>query len=386
MSCVTPGQPGTIYCPGCARELAPRQTDHRCPGCNGPLSWRPAVPPRFPREELARRPTGIWRYAEALPALPMQVSLGELPTPLVPFDLDGIEVLAKCEFCLPTGSYKDRGAALLISQFRAVGVVEAVEDSSGNAGAALAAYAGRAGIRLTVFCPASAPAAKLVQVRQYGAGLVRVEGPRPRATEALLEHVRRTGATYASHLWQPLFLHGVKTMAFELWEQLGGQAPEVVVCPVGAGSILLGLYYGFSELLQAGAIAALPKLVAVQAERVSPVCTAMQTKADRVTPAAAGASTLADGIALPGPVRDRELLHALREASGTAVAVTEDEIADGVRRLGRAGFCVEPTSATIWPGLQRLRDQGRLRPGTTVVAILSGHGLKAGAAIAPLLD
>ncbi|MEW6749588.1 MAG: pyridoxal-phosphate dependent enzyme, partial [Candidatus Latescibacterota bacterium] len=253
---------GRFRCAACGAEHGVDLRRHRCPQCGGVFSYERDAPPSFPARRdgggraLPPLPSGIWRFADALPTLPDPVSLGEPETPLVPLapspggagagascvplergadepllppDLDGIRVLAKCEFVLPTGSYKDRGAAVLATWLRHLGVPEAVEDSSGNAGAALAAYAGRAGIRLKVFCPASAAAGKLVQIRLYGAELVRVEGPRPRATEALLEYLQQGQAVYASHLWSPLFLEGVKTLAFEVWEQLAGTPPDLVL-------------------------------------------------------------------------------------------------------------------------------------------------------------
>jgi threonine synthase len=326
----------------------------------------------------------MWRYAEALPVFAQRISLGEVLTPLVPCRIGESEVLLKCEYSLPTGSYKDRGSALLISYLRSLGVEEAVEDSSGNAGASLAAYAARAGLRLKVFCPASASPGKLLQIRLYGAELVPVEGPRPRATEALLEYVSRTGAVYASHLWHPLFIEGVKTLAFEMVEQLDWQAPGTVLCPVGAGSILLGLHQGFSELRQAGIIPCLPRLVAVQARQVSPLHQAFHQGAGEVARAPDPQPTLAEGIALPAPVRGKALLGALRESGGTVIAVEEEEIAAGVRQFGSAGFCVEPTSAVVWPGVERLAREGT--SAGPVVAVLSGHGLKAAQPISQLLN
>jgi threonine synthase len=181
-----------------------------------------------------------------------------------------------------------------------------------------------------------------------------------------------------------MFLEGVRTMAYEIAEQLAWAAPDYVLCPVGAGSILLGLYDGFGDLLQAGVIPRLPRLVAVQAESASAVCRAMRAGADVVEPMSGGPPTLAEGIALPAPVRDRQVLLALRESGGAAVAVTEAEIATGVRAFGRAGFCVEPTSAVVWSGLERLRVSGEIPAGKTVVVVLSGHGLKAAAQIEQL--
>jgi threonine synthase len=376
---------GNFYCSSCNADHGPRIDFHQCPRCRAPLSFTLDPPATFPRSRIEARPPGMWRYAEALPLFADPVSLGESPTPLVPFQCGDFQGLAKCEYELPSGSYKDRGSTLLMSYLRENGVPEAVEDSSGNAGASLAAYAARAGIRLKVFCPASASAGKLLQIRLYDAELVRVEGPRPRATEALLEYVDKTGATYASHLWHPLFIEGVKTAAFEIAEQLDWTAPDAVLCPVGAGSILLGLHRGFAELRTAGVIDRLPRLVAVQAQNVSPVHAAYQAGAETVIPATDAPPTRAEGIALPGPVRDREVLQAIAASSGSVVAVTEEEIADGVRQFGRAGFCVEPTSAVVWHGLRRFREEVSLAPDARVVTILSGHGLKAAQAIGEML-
>jgi len=375
---------GALHCPGCSAtlELDPRL--YRCPECSGPLAY--CGPPRsFPIDLIAARPATMWRYAEALPAFAEPLSLGESVTPLVPLCVGPHTALAKCDFSLPSGSYKDRGAACLMSYFAEAGVGEAVEDSSGNAGASLAAYAARAGVHLKVFCPRSAAAGKLAQIGLYGADLVRVEGPRPRATEALHEYVAAAGSAYASHLWQPMFLEGLRTMAYEIAEQLGWRSPDCVVCPVGAGSILLGLHWGFADLVEAGCIERVPRLVAVQAAGVSAVVAAWDQGAETVTPTDAPQPTLAEGIALPAPVRDRQVLEALRQSGGAAVAVSEVEIADGVQRLGRAGFCVEPTSAVVWHGLQHYARAHPMAEDATIVLILSGHGLKAAAQLADLL-
>jgi threonine synthase len=370
-------------CSACQAQHAWGLLAHQCPSCGGPLDFA-LEQVAFPRETIASRPPGMWRYAEALPAFDCPISLGEALTPLVPCRIGETEGWCKCEYSLPTGSYKDRGSALLVSYLKELEVEEAVEDSSGNAGASLAAYAARAGLRLKVFCPASASAGKLLQIRLYGAELMPVEGPRPRATEALLAYAQRTKTPYASHLWHPLFVEGVKTLAFEVVEQLGWRAPGTVLCPVGAGSILLGLCKGFSELRQAGVIPSLPRLVAVQARHVSPLFKACHEGAEEVARAQAPLPTLAEGIALPAPVRGKALLQAIRASGGTVLAVSEEEIAAGVRHFGRAGFCVEPTSAVVWAGVEQLAREGRAEG--PVVAVLSGHGLKAAQAISQLLN
>ncbi|MBI2504519.1 MAG: threonine synthase [Candidatus Latescibacteria bacterium] len=371
-------------CPACHARYAWGYLSHQCQACGGPLDFA-LERVAFPLQAIRARVPEFWRYAEALPVFEQPVTLGESLTPLAPCSIGTTQVLLKCEYSLPTGSYKDRGSALLISYLHALGVQEAVEDSSGNAGASLAAYAARAGLRLKVFCPASASPGKLLQIRLYGAELVPVEGPRPKATEALLEYVARTRAVYASHLWHPLFIEGVKTLAFEIAEQLGWSLPGAVLCPVGAGSILLGLHKGFGELCQVGVLPRLPRLVAVQARHVSPLYQAFVRGDQEVARALDPQPTLAEGIALPVPVRGRALLKAIRESGGAVVAVSEEEIAAGVKQFGQAGFCVEPTSAVVWAGVERLAQQGQLPARGPVVAVLSGHGLKAAQAMSQLV-
>jgi threonine synthase len=327
----------------------------------------------------------MWRYREALAVAGEPVSLGEPMTPLIAIEHDGRRLELKCDYLLPSGSYKDRGAAVLMTQLRAIGIRRAVEDSSGNAAASLAAYAARAGIRLTVFCPASASPGKLAQVRLHGADLRLIEGPRPRATEALEAHVAATGEFYASHLWHPYFQEGIKTLAFEIAEQRGWRAPHAVLCPVGAGSILLGLWVGFGELRRAGLIDRMPRLFAVQAERICPVYLAHERGAGDVE-AAESQSTLAEGIALPRPVRGREVLQAIWETGGGVARVSEDEIRRGLLALGRHGVGVEPTSAVVLPALDHLRRAGSIPDDEDVVLVLSGSALKAGALLSDMVN
>jgi threonine synthase len=306
-------------------------------------------------------------------------------TPLIAVDHRGRTIWLKCDYLLPTGSYKDRGAALLISHLQAMGVRRVVEDSSGNAAASLAAYAARAGIDIEVFCPASASPGKLAQIALYGAQLRLIDGPRQRATEALEHHLIASGDFYASHLWHPYFLEGVKTVAFEITEQNGWQAPGVVVCPVGAGSILLGLYKGFTELRQAGVIARMPRLFAAQAATICPVFHAFERHASEVLPMAATQPTLAEGIALPRPVRGRQLLRALRDSAGGVAVVSEEEIRQGLVALGRHGICVEPTAAVVLKAFEHLEDAGTVQPHEQVVLVLSGFGLKSGSLLQQLV-
>jgi threonine synthase len=315
-----------------------------------------------------------------LPDGTTSVSMGEGLTPLVPGMLGGQRVHFKLEYLAPSGSFKDRGTSVLISALKHWGVTRAADDSSGNAGASFAAYAACAGIAAEVFTPAHASPAKLAQIEVFGAKLNRIEGVRERATEAL-EAATRTGLTYASHAWSPLTLEGTKTVAYEIWEQLSGRmaargaavagdgVPDHFVCPIGQGSLFLGAYRGFKDLGAAGVIARLPKLIGVQSEGCPPIVEALTRGLDSAAPIEKRAS-VAEGIMLATPIRAREILRAIRETGGTAVAVAEEEILSARAALARVGLFVEPTSAVVAAALLRIRLQG------TVVAALTGSGLK----------
>jgi threonine synthase len=358
---------------GCTRCEAVYPFDvlrFRCE-CGGGLELEDA--PTFDPRQLEARDGGVWRYRHALPLLPggEPVTLGEGGTPLVAGEWHGQSVHFKCEPLNPTGSFKDRGTTVLVSALSAAGVGAVVEDSSGNAGASLAAYAARAGIDATVYVPAHASPVKQAQIAVYGAQLQRVEGPRTQTARAVLQAASQ-GAAYASHVFHPLIHHGMKTIAFELWEQLG-EAPGSVVMPAGHGTLLLGVALGFVELEAAGCVARRPRLFGVQAAACAPLAEAWARGAAEVKPAAEG-ETVAEGVRIAAPVRGREVLAAVRQSGGGLVAVPDEAIRAAQRELARRGLYVEPTSAVAVAGLDRLQRglEGR------VVVILTGSGFKSG--------
>jgi threonine synthase len=338
------------------------------------------------RSQMAEDVPSLWRFQAVLPVQRDQaVTLGESITPLVDATIDGVPLKFKLDFLLPTGSYKDRGAAVLLSALKLLGVRHAVEDSSGNAAAAIAAYAARAGIDCTVFAPAAASAGKLVQAAAYGARVERVTGSRDDvANAAIVAAAADATSTYASHNWHPFFIEGVKTWAFEVWEQLDYQPPDNVIVPVGSGSMLLGAQIAFSQLIQGGEIDRLPRLFAAQPAACAPLHAAFVAGADDV----AGVErqpTLAEGASIAKPVRGRELLSALRASDGGTVAVAENEIVSGLRELAMQGIYIEPTSAVAVAGARQLLHEGTIAPGETTVVMLTGSGLKATEAISRLL-
>jgi threonine synthase len=314
----------------------------------------------------------LWRYRDALP-LPngaAPVTLGEGWTPLVAAKWDGQSIHLKAEYLNPTGSFKDRGAAVLVTALEAAGVQKVVEDSSGNAGAALAAYAARAGLRATVYVPAHASPVKQAQIAAYGARVVPVPGPRSEATRAVRQAVEE-GAVYASHVYSPFYPQGMKTMAFELWEQLGGRAPESIVAPLGHGTLLMGLHRGFGELLAARLIERQPRLFGVQAQPCAPLARAWERGAADVEPVEEQ-ETIAEGVRIAVPPWGRAVLAAVRESGGAILALPDEETLAAQRKLARRGFYVEPTSALAVAALDHLRD----RLGDVPVVVLTGSGFK----------
>jgi threonine synthase len=341
-----------FYCAECGVEVTADPKVWRCP-CGGPF-------------ELVAGQV----YEPADP-----VSLGEGNTPLVAATFDGRKVLLKSDHQNPTGSYKDRGAGAMIAWLREWGVKSVAEDSSGNAGCAVAGFGAAAGLEVKIFTPASNSPGKSVQMRAYGAEVVRVPGPRMESFRALIADVESSDLVYASHNFNPLFLHGLESSALEIFEQLG-RAPDWVFSPCGFGTIYLGLARGFLHLAEAGKIAKPPRVVGVQAAVCAPVFAAFQAGEDEAEELAKPGKTVAEGIAASAPIRSAAVLEACRKTGGRIVAVTEDEIMQAHADLARAGFYVEKTSAVVLAGFRQLA--GEIPESDTTVLFLTGHGLKAG--------
>jgi len=335
--------------------------------------------PGIGRDDIARGTRSLWRYAAALPFRPdAPISLGEGCTPLIERPLAGATALLKCEWFMPTGSFKDRGASVMLSLLRAQGIAQVLEDSSGNGGAAVAAYAAAGGMRASIFVPASTSPAKTVQSRASGADITLVPGSRQDCAEAAEREAGRL--FYASHNWHPFFLQGTKTLAYELWEDLGFAAPDAVVVPCGAGSNVLGLWIGFSELLRAGQIARLPRIFAAQPAHCGPIA-----RAALGMPPEPARPTIAEGTAIAAPIRVPECLRALRETGGGAVLLEEAEIAAAALELARGGVYVEPTCAQAAAAFGRLLAAGALEPAARNVVVMTGTGLKSTQRYAELL-
>jgi len=330
--------------------------------------------PSFDLTRLNQRKPTMWRYREAIPLEDDGniVSLDEGFTPLTGVMIGGKTVFIKQDQLFPTGSYKDRGASVLISKMKELGIKEVVEDSSGNAGSAIAAYCAYAGIDCNIYVPENTSAGKLAQIKHYGANLHQIPGNREDTARAALLAAEKT--YYASHAWNPFFFQGTKTFAFEVCEQLGWKPPDAVILPVGNGTLLLGAYIGFKELLRAGITDRLPRITGVQAKNCAPLYRAYRENMAEVTPVDSK-ETLAEGIAIARPVRGRQIINAVRQTHGEFLVVSEGEIGKALTEACRRGYYIEPTSAATIAGVKKYLPRSKQHE--IIVSVFTGHGLKA---------
>src|SRR5690348_2695712 len=312
----------------------PLEVPRWCSDARTPLLITPGA--GISRDEIERSRRSLWRYRAALPvAIANPITLGEGCTPLIQQPWRDLRPHFKLEWFNPTGSFKDRGSAVMLSFLRQIGIDAVLEDSSGNGGSSMAGLGAAGAMRIKILAPASTSPAKIAQVRSYGAQVQLVEGPRE---ESEAEAIRQSSETfYSSHNWQPFFLEGTKSLAYEMWEDFGYSAPDNVVVPVGAGSSLLGCYLGFKELLAAGQIARMPKLFASQPLNCSPLDASFTADVD--TPVAREVrKTIAEGTAIKSPLRLRQMVAALKETGGGTVAIPEEGIVAGLKKLAATGL------------------------------------------------
>jgi threonine synthase len=330
----------------------------------------------FDRASLGRGPKSLWRYRRALPfsedsPWPGRTTMGEGMTPLVPVTWAGGTVYAKFDHLMPTLSFKDRGAAVIVAKAAELGAPRIVADSSGNAGTAIAAYAARVRIPCEIFVPAATSPAKTTQIVAHGATLVRVDGTREDTAAAAIDRLGDGGAFYASHVYNPLFLEGTKTYAFEIWESIG--VPDVIVVPVGNGTMLLGAMLGFDELLLAGLADRRPHVIAVQSAACNPIERAFRDEATDGGKQAA--PTIAEGIAIAAPARGPQIVDALRSANATMAAVDDEQVVRACSELASAGAAWAAIDAL---GRDRLSSLAEVAD-PVVVAPICGAGLKTAA-------
>ncbi|MEA2961377.1 MAG: threonine synthase [Alphaproteobacteria bacterium] len=336
------------------------------------------------REALAQRPHDLWRYRELLPVRRVEniVSLGEAITPIVAMPklakkLTAAEVLVKDEGRLPTGSFKARGLAMAVSMAKALGVTHMAMPTNGNAGSALAAYASRAGIKTTVFCPQDTPEVNVREIALQGATVYRVNGLIDDCGKIVMQGQAKVGWFDTSTLKEPYRIEGKKTMGLELAEQLGWELPDVVLYPTGGGTGLIGMWKAFAELEAIGFIGKKrPRMVAVQAAGCAPIVRAYDAGVEHA-PRWEDAQTIAAGIRVPQAIGDFLVLRAVRESGGFAIAVTDEAITAAIDEVARAeGLLLCPEGAATYAALQQSRADGRIRRDERALLFNCATGLK----------
>jgi threonine synthase len=359
-----------VICTNCRREYTAIDNPYRCVKCGGIYDF--IEPLMFDQEKIDPSQPGIWKYRHTFNIQDgiAPVSLGEGDTPLLWVDAFGHPIALKCEQLNPTGSFKDRGSSLIVSIMRSRKVIECIEDSSGNAGASISAYAARAGLHLSVYIPESAPDVKRKQIEAYGANIISIEGTRSAVSDAI-KKVADGGKVYASHAYLPHNIPGYATIAYEVFEQLGHHAPGTIIAPVGQGGLILGLSRGFDAIQSAGLINRIPILVGVQARACAPLWSLFSGGVDGLRFATDGA-TLAEGVRIWRPIRGDLVINAVNSSKGKFIAVDEEDILIGIEEFAHRGFHIEATSALVWSAVEQCIEDCP----EPIVVILTGSGLK----------
>jgi len=345
--------------------------DFKCPRCGQPLIVGQNT--KFETGQIYTQNHSLWRFARFFPYAKESeiVTLGEGWTPLVRFT-DNVHF--KLENLNPTGSFKDRGSTTLISALHklvkdAEGYI--AEDSSGNAGASMAAYAARGGLKAKIYVPETVSGPKLNQIQFYGAEVVKIPGSRSKVAEEAQKPERRK--FYVGHILHPLFRDGIRSLAYEIAEQFGWRAPEQVYLPASAGTLLLGVLSGFKHLVESSVIEAMPYVVACQTSQVSPLYHRLKNldyhPPEKIT-------SIADALVSVNPPLLDLMIKQLKEAKGDAVMVEEDEMRDAFKELARKGFFVEPSSAVAYAGYRKQLELKEASKKDQTVIVLTGSGLK----------
>lgn len=376
-----------LECTECGRQFDADRLQTYCPDCRSPLMARydlARLRVEAVREQFSARPRGMWRWAELLPVRdPLhRLTLGEGDCPLLPLPRTGETLgmqglFVKDEALNPTGSFKARGLCVAVARALELGVREFVIPTAGNAGGALAAYAGRAGVPAHIFMPADTPRANQVEVQAAGADLHLVDGLINDAAREAAAGAAARGWFDVSTFKEPYRCEGKKTMGLELAEAFGWRLPDVILYPTGGGTGLVGMWKAFAELEELGWIGPQrPRMVSVQAEGCAPIVRAFEQGSQRAEPWQ-NAHTLASGLRVPAVFADRQVLAALRESNGTALAVSDEEITAAQLDLARTeGIFAAPEGAATLAGLRHLRAAGWIAAQETVVLFNTGSGLK----------
>ena len=357
----------------CTRCGATAPVDTRASHCSCGGLWQlDYTPPAFDLDLIDRSVWGLFRYRRFLPLTGdtwRDVTLGEGMTPLVALDED---VLLKMDYYMPTLSFKDRGAAVLVAHMKSIGVEAAVQDSSGNAGNSVAAYCGRCGIACDIYVPEGTSPGKIAMIQAHGATAHVVPGSRDHCADVCRAQVEQEGKYYANHVYNPFFYQGTKTYLYEVYEQLG-RIPAHLFVPLGNGTLFLGVVLALEELLAAGYIDHFPKVIAIQSERCDPFVKAAAVHSPDPAPVTP-TPTMAEGIAIGVPMRGREILEAIYRYDMDLITAPEDRILEARSYLARRGIYCEHTTAANLAAYWHYCDTHGKTPDSLLT--MCGAGLK----------
>ena len=359
-------------CTRCGKTV---DTSVRAPRCEcGGLFELDFTPPAWDPALIDRSEWSLFRYRQFLAVdgdVWRSVTMGEGMTPVIPFDEKG-DVLFKMDYTMPTLSFKDRGAATLVSHMKAIGVDYCVQDSSGNAGNSVAAYCARAGIRCEIYVPEGTSPKKITMIEAHGATAHVIPGTRDHCADVCRAQVREKGAYYANHVYNPYFYEGMKAYIYETFEQLG-RIPANIVIPVGNGTLFIGAVKALEHLVASGAIERFPNIIALQSELCDPLYrarTAGDTKPALVTPQ----PTLAEGIAIGVPMRGEEILGMMARHDIKVVTAPEDKILEARAAIARRGIYCEHTTAANYAAYLHYCELYGPTPDTLIT--MCGAGIK----------
>jgi len=375
----------SLKCIGCGETFSAETSACRCPRCGDLLDViydYKEVNPRLLKEKWAERCPGVWKYKELMPLQPSNpVTLGEGGTTLhscgrLAKALGMKNLYAKNEGENPTGSFKDRGMTVGVNKALELGMKTTACASTGNTSASLSAYAAKAGLGCVVLLPAGKIASgKLAQAIAHGAKVIAVRGNFDEAL-VLVQNLCQKYSLYLLNSINPFRLEGQKTIAYEVYEQLGSIVPDTLIVPVGNAGNISAIWKGFSELKKLGVVDEAPRMVGVQAEGASPFASMILENRENLVPVS-DPKTIATAIRIGAPVNWKKALRAVKESDGTVVTVADAEIVEAQKSLARSeGLFVEPASAASVAGLKKLIERGDISATEPVVCVLTGHGLK----------
>ena len=376
-----------LECSFCHREYEARRLHNVCTECGKPLLVRydlKRIAKFLTRQSLFARRSDIWRYRELLPVRREDniVTLGEGWTPLIHAvslgeSLGLRELYVKDESLNPTQSFKARGMSVAVSMAKELGAKKLAAPSAGNAAGALAAYCAHARIGAYLFMPRDTPRANIIECEVAGAHVTLMDGL---ITDCGAEVARRKeseGWFDVSTLKEPYRVEGKKTLGYEIAEQLAWTLPDVIICPTGGGTGLVGMWKAFDELQQLGWIGEKrPRMISVQSAGCAPIVRAFEA-GDRFADEFQNAATVASGLRVPKAIGDFLILDAIRESGGTAITVTDEELIEGARELARTeGIFAAPEGGACVPALRKLLARGDVKPEEKVVLFNTGSGIK----------